>query len=119
MSRSPGPLLIGYGIFLAIAGIVGYAATHATSTSALLNGGVFGTLMIIMGVVMRMGRMWTYPAAMSAAVIFTITFAWRGALQWYAVVGGEDERLPVAILLSVMFIVSGIVSTILVRGYRH
>ncbi|MBU3742718.1 MAG: hypothetical protein FGM24_10600 [Candidatus Kapabacteria bacterium] len=119
MSRSPGPLLIGYGMFLVVAGIVGYAATHATSTSALLNGGIFGALMIVMGVVMRMGRMWTYPAAMSASVIFTITFAWRGALQWHTVIGGESERLPVAMLLTVMFIVSGIVSSILVRGYRH
>lgn len=119
MPQSPATLLIAYGIFLTVSGIAGYVATHATSTSALLNGGVFGTLMIVLGLTIRRGRMWTYPAAASAAVIFTLTFAWRSALQWYAVLQGDDDKLLVAALLTLMGAVSADVSRRLIRSYRH
>lgn len=119
MLQSPATLLVLYGVFLAIAGIAGYFATHATSTSALLNGGIFGTLMIVLGLTIRPGRMWTYPAAASAAVIFTLTFAWRSLLQWYAVLHGDADKLVVASLLTVMAVVSADVSRRLIRSYRH
>lgn len=119
MAQSPASLLIAYGIFLTVSGVAGYFATHATSTSALLNGGVFGALMIVLGLTIRRGRMWTYPAAASAAVIFTLTFAWRSALQWFSVLQGNDDKLLVAVLLTIMGGVSADVSRRLIRSYRH
>lgn len=118
-SITPSRLLVLYGVFLVLSGLLGYAATHATSTSALLNGGVFGSLMIVLGVLIRQGRMWTYPAALAASVIFAITFAWRGALQWQLWWQGDADRLVVATLLTVMFTVSAAVVRILASRYRH
>ena len=118
LSVTPSRLLIFYGSFLVLSGLLGYAATHATSTSALLNGGIFGSLMILLGVLVKQGRMWTYPAAMAAAGIFTITFAWRAVLQWGLWLSGDQERLIVAFLLTIMFGVSAVVTRTLIAGYR-
>jgi len=63
--------------------------------------------------------MWTLPASVSAAVIFSLTFLWRSALQWMHVADGEPDRLGIAVLLSVMAGVSVVVSVLLVRTYRH
>lgn len=119
MLRTIGTVLIAYGTFLLAAGVIGYVATGEASTSALLNGGIFGSLMIVLGILVRHGRMWTYPAAMSATGIFTLTFAWRGVVQWRHVLVDDASRLWVAILLTIMFVASAIVLRFLLQHYRH
>jgi hypothetical protein len=52
-------------------------------------------------------------------VIFTLTFAWRSALQWFSVLQGNDDKLLVAVLLTIMGGVSAEVSRRLIRSYRH
>jgi uncharacterized membrane protein (UPF0136 family) len=111
--------LVVYGVFLITTGIIGYEITQETSTSAIANGIVFGTLMIIMGILHQHGRPWTMPASLAATSIFTLTFLWRGALQWFEVVAGNADRSSVAILLTVMALMSGLVTVRLLRWYRH
>jgi len=108
-----------YGIFLVACGLLGYALTMETSTSSLLNGGIFGTLLIALGFLLRQGRMWTFPATLSAVGIFTLTFLWRGVVQARAVVEGLSDHLGVSALLVVMFVVSGVMFFTLFRSYRH
>lgn len=110
--------LVAYGIFLIITGIVGYEITRETSTSAIANGIVFGSLMIIMGVLHQHGRPWTMPASLASTSIFTLTFLWRGIVQWAEVVKGAD-RTAVAVLLTIMAIVSSIVTLRLLRAFRR
>lgn len=108
-----------YGVFLGICGLIGYALTKETSTSSLLNGGIFGTLLIALGFLLRQGRMWTFPASLSAVGIFTLTFLWRGVLQARVVANGLSDHLGVSALLVVMFLVSGLMFLTLFRSYRH
>lgn len=112
-------VLIFYGLFLLLSGLLGYQITQEHSTSALFNGSLFGALLVLLGVLHRMGRMWTLPASISASVIFSLTFLWRGLLQWTHVGAGLQDRVGIAVLLSVMALVSVGVSVLLVRGYRH
>jgi len=119
LAKQLGAVLIVYGAFLVIAGIIGFELTGETSASSILNGGLFGTFVIILGVLHRQGRMWTHPAALSAAGIFLLTFVWRSTLKWHEAITGNTEALPIAILLSVMSIVSAGVLTVLFRHYRH
>lgn len=112
-------LLATYGVFLLASGTLGFYLTREHSSSAVFNGSLFGALLIMLGVLHRMGRMWTLPASISATVIFSLTFLWRGALQWSHVVGGEPDKLGIAILLSVMALVSTTVAAMLLRSYRH
>ncbi|MFN6136673.1 MAG: hypothetical protein ACK475_10445 [Bacteroidota bacterium] len=118
-TRHVSRVLIGYGLFLLLTGFIGYRITQEHSTSALFNGSFFGSLLVMLGVLHRLGRMWTLPASVSAVVIFSLTFLWRSALQWMHVADGEPDRLGIAVLLSVMAGVSVVVSVLLARTYRH
>jgi len=113
-----GLIVIGYGVFLILCGLLGYGLTRETSTSAILNGVVFGSLMVVMGALLRQGRPWTLPASLSAAGIFTLTFVWRGAVQWMHVAEQGSPALPIALLLTLMTVVSAAVATELFKRVR-
>lgn len=119
MNKRLGNLLLLYGTFLVVCGVVGYMLTGETSSSSLFNGGVFGSLIIVMGLLLRQGRPWTMPAAVSATAIFTLTFVWRSVVQWTEVAQGASSHIGVAILLSFMFVVSAVVLSIMFKHYRH
>ena len=119
MYKRLGVLLIVYGMFLVASGVVGYFLTTGSSASSLFNGGVFGTFVIVLGLLHRQGRMWTQPASLSAIAIFLLTFTWRSSIQWYAVSQGNSERVGISILLTMMSIVSAVLLAVLFRHYRH
>ncbi len=119
VAKQLGAVLIAYGVFLVVTGVIGFELTGETSASSILNGGLFGTFVIILGVLHRQGRMWTHPAALSAAGIFLLTFVWRASIKWHAVLSGTSAEASIAILLTVMSIVSAVVVAVLFRHYRH
>jgi hypothetical protein len=75
--------------------------------------------MIGMGILLRQGRMWTFPASLSAVGVFTLTFIWRGVVQARRASAGEPEHLGVSILLFAMFAVSALMLALLFKHYRH
>lgn len=113
-----GLVVLAYGMFLILCGLLGYTLTRETSTSAILNGVVFGTLMVVMGMLLRQGRPWTLPASLSATAIFTLTFVWRGAVQWTHVAEQGSQALPIAALLTLMTLVSAAVAAVLFKRVR-
>ena len=116
MKLRPGRLTGLYGVFLILCGLAGYQITDVHSTPALVNGVVFGGLMIFMGVLLSHGRPWTLPASASATGIFTLTFLWRSAVLWFAVLqGNEHASATVALLLTIMMIVSAYVLYFLIK----
>lgn len=119
VAKRLGNLLIGYGVFLVVAGLVGFELTGETSASSIFNGGLFGTFVILLGVLHRQGRMWTHPAALSAAGIFLLTFVWRAFIKWHSYITGDASALSIAFLLTVMSVVSACVVVVLFRHYRH
>lgn len=119
MHKSLGLILVAYGLFLVCCGILGYVITMEASTSSLFNGGFFGTLVMALGILHRQGRMWTQPASLSATAIFTLTFAWRASIQWYATINGDANRVGIAVLLTFMTVISGALALLLLRHYRH
>lgn len=117
--RSLGLTLALYGATLVVCGLVGNALIEQGSPSALFNGGVFGIVMVVLGVLLRQGRQWTLPAALSATAVFTLTFAWRGATHWLDVLNGQPGHLAVSILLTVLLVLSALMCLRLLRHYRH
>ena len=119
MHKRLGILLIVYGLFLVASGVVGFYLMAGTSASSLFNGSVFGTFVVVLGLLHRQGRMWTQPASLSAVAIFLLTFTWRASVQWYAVAEGSSDRVGIVILLITMSCVSAIVLAVLFLHYRH
>jgi uncharacterized membrane protein (UPF0136 family) len=114
--------MIGYGLFLVATGLYGYQITANHSTSALFNGGVFGALLVVLGILHAYGRTWTHTAALSATIIFCLTFLWRAWLQWSMLdfFGPTHTfNLQVAMLLTVMAAVSAIVGVFLYKSNRR
>lgn len=115
-------VMIGYGLFLVGTGLYGYQITVNHSTSALFNGGVFGALFIVLGILHAYGRTWTHTAALSATIIFSLTFLWRAGLQWsmFDFFGPTNNyNVKVALLLTVMAVVSAFVAVILYKSNRR
>lgn len=116
--RGRGLVMALYGIFLVVSGLIGYRLTGGHSASAIFNGGLFGGLLVILGALHAAGRTWTHTAALSASAIFTLTFLWRSGLFWFQAAANHNH-LSVAILLSVMAVVSGVFFWRLYLTYRH
>lgn len=116
--RGRGIAMALYGVFLVVCGLIGYKLTGGHSASAIFNGGLFGGLLVILGALHAAGRTWTHPAALSASAIFTLTFLWRAGLFWFQV-AVSGNHVNVAVLLSVMAIVSGLFFWLMYRQYRH
>lgn len=115
-------IMVMYGLFLVGTGLYGYVVTKNHSTSSLFNGGVFGALFIVLGILHAYGRAWTHTAALSATVIFFVTFLWRATLQWASCdfLGPTPNfQAEVANLLTVMALVSAIVAMLLLKSLRR
>jgi hypothetical protein len=116
----PGKLLIGYGSFLMLCGVAGWAAAGFTAKAktAIASGSVTGLLMIALGVaalkLAPAGSRLAAWAAVGFATLFTGAFVWRASVAW----GALPEKLYVAVLLSAMALASVITIALTVRALR-
>ena len=111
-----------YGVFLVATGLYGYSITANHSTSALFNGGIFGFLFLILATLHAYGRTWTHTAALSASVVFCLTFMWRAVLHWAMAIRETpttEFRLEVAILLTCMACVSAAIALVLAKSFKR
>lgn len=106
-----------YGTFLVVCGLIGFVLTSEHSTSSLANGIVGGLLMIVLGVMHNQKRPFTLPASIGAAGIFTLTFIWRSIVQWKHALDSA-EFVPLAVLLTIMMIVSSLMLSFLIRNSK-
>ena len=105
MSRtSIGRRYIGYGLFLIVCGLVGFASNPAAAKTALMSGATFGVLSALWGFWLLKGGRW--PALIAAGLttlLLCVTFSWRSTMSWQAYADGEP-KLFAAILITVMLI---------------
>lgn len=103
-SVSIGQWYVGFGIFLAVCGVLGYASNPAAAKTALLSGGTFGALSSIWGFWMLKGG---GKRALITAVVTTLilcsAFTWRSIVSWQAVSNGEPKFFA-ALLISAMLL---------------
>ncbi len=114
MNAATWKYVIGYGVFLIVIGLLGYASNPEKAKTALMSGGLFGTLSIIFGVVMAKGMVWGRYAAMVTASLLAIIFGWRAWMGWQAVMAGEP-KLVAASLITSMLVASLILLPLLFR----
>lgn len=99
-----GKWFIGYGAFLIICGLAGYASNPAAAKTALISGSVFGGLAIAVGFGLPRFRPVRY-AALGLLLLLIAAFTWRSFASWQAVTQGEPKVFA-ASLISAMLIAS-------------
>ena len=102
MKVANGPLLIAYGVFLALIGLIGFLSNPEKAKTALLSGGTFGGLSVVWGVLHLRGVRWARPAAIATTALLAVVFVWRSAAGWQAVAAGQSEKKTAAVLISIM-----------------
>jgi uncharacterized membrane protein (UPF0136 family) len=97
---------IGFGLFLILCGLAGYASNPAAAKSALISGGTFGALSAVWGIWMfKGGRLFAFVAAALTTLMLCAAFTWRSIVSWQAYADGEP-KLFAAALITLMLIAS-------------
>ena len=118
MSRALGKVVIAYGLFLMVIGLMGFLSNPEKAKTALLSGSTFGLLSIAWGVLLIRGVRWAWGAALTTAVLLSGVFIWRASVGWIAVSGGETEKRTAAVLITVM-LAGSLVTLGLLVGLRR
>ncbi|MEM9490972.1 MAG: hypothetical protein AAGC55_17620 [Myxococcota bacterium] len=115
--------MIGFGIFLAVCGLFGWAAAGFTAKAktALMSGAVCGGAMIVCGWLLMRSHAWLSAIGSVAGTVFPLlfctVFTWRASIGWLAWIDGQPKFF-VAALLSVMAAVSLATFTVLLKHWR-
>jgi uncharacterized membrane protein (UPF0136 family) len=118
MSRTLGRIVIAYGLFLILIGILGYFSNPEKAKTALLSGGTFGLLSMAWGVFLIRDARWAWGAAVTTAVLLSGVFIWRASVGWIAVSEGQTEKRTAAVLITAM-LVGSLVTIGLLVGLRR
>ena len=113
--RRLGAWVFGYGVFLLAVGVAGYLSNPAKAATALVSGGTFGTLSMLLGFLLRRGLRWAHFAALATTGFLTLVFSWRSAASWSAVHSGHPEKLVAAWLITAMLAASVVTLGVLLK----
>jgi uncharacterized membrane protein (UPF0136 family) len=83
-------------------GVAGYLSNPEKAATALMSGGVFGSLSVVWGWLMTRGLGWARWAALATTAFLLIIFTWRSTVSWGAVADGQSEKLFAAVLITAM-----------------
>lgn len=114
------PILIRFGVFLIVCGLLGWAATGFSDRgkTAIASGGMSGMIMLVCGLLSGMQepllRRLGFYGAIGFTVLFGAAFVWRSTVAWMAVASGEPKHY-VAALLTVMALAAMTVLALLIR----
>ena len=95
-----------YGIFLIAAGLAGFLSNPEKAKTALMSGGLFGTLAFVLGVMMKRGAAWSVVVAKVLVSLLSCVFVWRAWASWSAYAGGQSAKLTAAIIITTMCLAS-------------
>ena len=116
MSRFLCKWMVGYGLFLMIIGIFGFLSNPEKAKTALLSGGGFGFLSIVLGILLHRGFRWARSAAVAMTTLLATVFVWRTGVGWVAVNQGQLEKRTAAVLITLMLAASIVTVMVLLRS---
>lgn len=92
------------GLFLIACGIAGYLSNPENAKTALMSGGFFGTVCIVLGFLQRVKLPLLFPFTVGFLCLLLAAFCWRSSASWLMVFGGQPEKLFAAILITGMLL---------------
>lgn len=113
--KAKGRLLVGYGAFLILIGLLGYLSNPEKAKTALLSGGTFGLLNIALGVATMRGARSAATVALGLSAMLSAVFTWRSIVTWQAYADGNDDKLVAGVLITSMLLASLGVGVYLLR----
>ena len=108
--------MVGYGLFLMIIGILGFLSNPEKAKTALLSGGGFGLLSIVLGILLHRRFRWARSAAVAMTTLLATVFVWRAVVGWSAVNQGQIEKRTAAVLITLMLAASILTVIVLLRS---
>jgi uncharacterized membrane protein (UPF0136 family) len=108
--------MVGYGVFLMIIGILGFLSNPEKAKTALMSGGGFGFLSIVLGILLHRRFRWARSAAVAMTALLATVFVWRAGAGWVAVIQGQLEKRTAAVLISLMLAASVMTLMVLLRS---
>lgn len=109
-------ILIGYGIFLILMGVMGFLSNPEKAKTALLSGGMFGSLSLVIGWLAARGWSKARMAGFGLAGLLGVAFVWRASVSWMAVGAGDSSKVIAALLISAMLTATVVLVFLLLRG---
>jgi hypothetical protein len=106
---------IALGSYLILAGIAGYVSNPEGAKTALISGGMFGSLSIVCGLLVRFGMSRARTAGLALMALLAGAFIWRATVGWMAVAGGDDGKMFAAGLISSMLVAVLLAATVVIR----
>ena len=95
---------VGFGIFLILCGLAGYASNPAAAKTALISGTTFGTLSALWGFwMLKGGRLLALLAAGLTTLMLCGAFTWRSIVSWQAYSDGEPKLFAAALITAMLF----------------
>lgn len=110
--------MIGYGVFLIVAGVLGFLSNPEKAKTALMSGGLFGMISIAVGILANREMSRAFPISLSLVLFLGTVFVWRASVSWMTFAGGQSDKLFAAVLISVMLFASALASVLLLN-LRH
>ncbi len=114
--KTVGKWTVAYGVFLILVGLAGYLSNPERARTALMSGGLFGSLSIIWGTLNLRGVSWARAATLITTLFLSLVFVWRASVGWAAVARGESEKLVAAVLISLMLAASMALLAVIARS---
>ena len=110
--------LVGYGAFLILVGLLGYLSNPEKAKTALMSGGTFGLINIVLGYLASRNWRRSVPVALAVAAFLSAIFCWRVIVTWNAFASGNSDKLVPGLLITSMLFASVAIAVYLIRKLR-
>jgi hypothetical protein len=114
--KSVSRIMMCFGVFLIVAGLLGFLSNPEKAKTALMSGGLFGGISFVLGMLAARGWRKARPVSIGLTLFLSIVFVWRASVSWMAYFGGQADKLTAAILISTML--AGSVAVALLLLFR-
>jgi uncharacterized membrane protein (UPF0136 family) len=97
-----GKWYLGFGLFLIVCGILGYASNPAAAKTALITGSFFGGLNLLLGWGFLRGFAPGRYVAAALTGMLIAAFSWRSSAAWMQVAEGEPKLFAASLITTML-----------------